>query len=365
MNGLPHIIVIGPLPPPMHGAAAVTGLIGARLAGCAHAVLLDIAPNTLRRGAAYHVTRIVRVLCAVSSLARFSVSGRADAVYISAAGGSGLLYNVLIAAVSRVLGRPVFVHHHSFAYADQWSWIMSLMVRVAGRDARHIFLCRQMVEAFARHYGADLKALVLSNAAFFETVSGSARDGPSDDGLVIGHLSNLCRDKGIDLVLEVMRNARTDASRLVVAGPASDTDSEHLLDQAAQEFGDRLDWRGPVDGPAKAAFLADIHVLLLPTRYAHEAEPLVVLEALQAGVPVIAYGRGCIPGMVSHSSGLVISPADDFIAAACGMIACWAKDSGAWLDASRAAMAVARTRQKNAVQEMSVVVDEMLSAAHG
>src|SRR5262249_2677277 len=41
-----------------------------------------------------------------------------------------------------------------------------------------------------------------------------------------------------------------------------------------------------------------IDVLVFPTRYIHEAQPLVIYEAQAAGVVVAASRRGCIPDMV-------------------------------------------------------------------
>jgi len=61
------------------------------------------------------------------------------------------------------------------------------------------------------------------------------------------------------------------------------------------------------------AFLASLDAFVFPTTYTHEAEPLVVLEALSAGVPIAAFGRGCIGRMVPSSAGLVVEVGDDFI----------------------------------------------------
>ena len=69
---------------------------------------------------------------------------------------------------------------------------------------------------------------------------------------------------------------------------------------------------GPVHGAAKARFFAMIDVFVFPTRYAHEADPLVVWEALAAGRPVIAYARGCIREQVGDA-GLLIEVHQSFV----------------------------------------------------
>ena len=51
---------------------------------------------------------------------------------------------------------------------------------------------------------------------------------------------------------------------------------------------------------------------VFPTKYNNEAEPLVVWEALAAGIPVIAYDRGCIQRQVALA-GKIIPKENDFV----------------------------------------------------
>jgi len=49
-----------------------------------------------------------------------------------------------------------------------------------------------------------------------------------------------------------------------------------------------------------------VDVLLFPTDYANEAEPLVIHEAIRSGAHVIACERGAIPDILSNGAGLVV-----------------------------------------------------------
>jgi glycosyltransferase involved in cell wall biosynthesis len=109
-----------------------------------------------------------------------------------------------------------------------------------------------------------------------------------------------------------------------------------LLDAAANEFGDALDYRGPVYQLAKRKFFQDIHVKLFPTRYP-DAQPLVVTESFAFSRPVIAFGRGCIPAMIGDAGNWSIPTDDDFVARAAEQIERWIDDPKAYADACRAA----------------------------
>ncbi|MGI4826668.1 MAG: glycosyltransferase, partial [Janthinobacterium lividum] len=65
---------------------------------------------------------------------------------------------------------------------------------------------------------------------------------------------------------------------------------------------------GPVTGAAKSRLLARAACLLLPS-LAPETSSLVAMEALAAGVPVIAMASGAVPEIVEHGrTGFLLSP---------------------------------------------------------
>ncbi len=68
---------------------------------------------------------------------------------------------------------------------------------------------------------------------------------------------------------------------------------------------------GPVTGAAKARLLARARCLLLPS-LAPETSSLVAMEALAAGVPVIAMASGAVPEIVEEGrTGFLIQPGED------------------------------------------------------
>jgi glycosyltransferase involved in cell wall biosynthesis len=129
-------------------------------------------------------------------------------------------------------------------------------------------------------------------------------------------MSNLSREKGLDTFLDCLRSARLAGLDLhaVLAGPAASDEVANMVADAKAEFGDRLKVLGPVSGASKQAFFRSIDVFLFPTRYRVEGQPLVILEALSHGVPVVASRQGYCAELVGNAG--ASASIDDFQAVA-------------------------------------------------
>ena len=65
-------------------------------------------------------------------------------------------------------------------------------------------------------------------------------------------------------------------------------------------------------------------------------------QSAATALPVIAYGRGCVPWQLSEGGGICIAPGTDFVGAAVAGLSRWANDRSALARASRAALDRAR-----------------------
>jgi glycosyltransferase involved in cell wall biosynthesis len=193
-----------------------------------------------------------------------------------------------------------------------------------------------------RFYKSVKRIEVLSNSVFIPPVERVRTFAPGR--IRIGHLSNLSREKGIETVLECLRRLRKGAVEVefVLAGPATDAATKRLIACASEEFGDYLRYLGPLRQAEVRGFYESIDVFLFPSAYEHEAEPLVVIDAVSVGVPVVATDRGCI-GYILHSTGGRVFPLDRFIDQAVDQIASWAQD--------RASLALASERARSRFRE--------------
>jgi glycosyltransferase involved in cell wall biosynthesis len=146
-------------------------------------------------------------------------------------------------------------------------------------------------------------------------------------------IGRITREKGIDLVLEAVSRLDGADWSLTVMGSGGE---ERWARARALELGiaKRVRWLGAV--PNAAMYLQAFDVLVLSSRT--EGSPMVVLEALSAGIPVVAAAIGGVPSLVDAETGLVVPPGDPAaLAAALDVVR---------LDPSSARLRASRARQR-------------------
>jgi glycosyltransferase involved in cell wall biosynthesis len=330
------VYMVGAFPPPIHGLATVNQAVRTQLERMgASLVGINTAPPSLDRSLTARLARIPNI---IRGILRFVIRAHhGETLYMSLSGGFGQLYDVLFLLLARLRGMRIFLHHHSYAYLDQHKALTRLLVSIAGLGATHITGSDRMGARLQRTYPKTKRVVTISNAVLLFEEAGSSV-APHQVLAKIGFLGNIAEEKGVFEFLAIVEKLEAIGIpvRAILAGPFQDSESERLVRERMTRLRS-VDYVGPKYGLDKAAFFREIDVLLFPTRYVNEAEPLTIHEALMHGVPVIAYGRGAIGEIVSSVCGLVIGPTEDFVNPAVEQLQGWRKSPQALQQASRAA----------------------------
>lgn len=305
------ILLIGQFPPPLHGLSAVNLKLEQLLSEAGFRTrFIDTSPSDGRRGATKYFWRVIAIArAAVAILARRS-KGRDFSVYMSGEAQAGIYLLIVLAAACRLAGVRFILHHHNFLYVTAYSRAMQMLLRVSAGNLTHIFLCMDMQEQFfSRYESSHRQALVLSNALFVESIK-TAPKLPSTGALRLGMMSNLTFEKGVDTFLKIGEALLNSGHKveIVLAGPASSPQVESYIRAALERLGPAGCWLGTVQGEAKAEFFRSTDLFVFPTRYKAEAQPLVLLEALQSGCPILSTDIACIGCDHSGSPGMTASP---------------------------------------------------------
>jgi glycosyltransferase involved in cell wall biosynthesis len=173
---------------------------------------------------------------------------------------------------------------------------------------------RQQLDGTVRSYLLDRSRVhVVPNGISTDEFRPRSRDearmklglGPGPMLLCVGRLA---RDKGFATAIEALGRIANPDARLVVLGSGPE---RALLEQTARKAGvsSRVDFLGSKPRAELVDHLAASDIFLFPTER-DEAAPLVPLEAMAAGLPVVASDMGGGAELIeSGKSGLLVPPA--------------------------------------------------------
>jgi len=150
----------------------------------------------------------------------------------------------------------------------------------------------------------------IPNGINCERFSAQSRQGMAAR-LVIGTVASLRREKNIGRLIQAFAGiAATREAELVIVGGGAEREG---LEQLAQQLdvAGQVRFAGQSERPEEWYRRMDIFALSSDT----EQMPLGVLEAMAAGLPVVATDVGDVAQMVSVENRNYVVPADDFAAA--------------------------------------------------
>jgi glycosyltransferase involved in cell wall biosynthesis len=306
MSGKIKVLVIGPLPTPYHGVATfMRDLLAHKPGERIEWLHLDTSDH---RDAAnlgrWDLANIFLGLSHLAALAWRCLKDRPRIVYLPLSQNKAAFFrDALFILLSRLLGCRVVVHLHGgyfrTFYEREAGFTLRALARLALKRVAAAIVLGEEFRPIFQGLVAPERVQVVENGVADEGAPGARK---AVAGTVL-YMGTLTRTKGI---LELLRTfsllkKKWPASRLKVAGDWNEEDlrkeAEALI--AAEKLEARVEFVGTLaDTAAKKVFFAEGDIFCLPTRYPYEGQPLVILEAMAAGLPILSTAQGVIASTV-------------------------------------------------------------------
>lgn len=310
-----------PAPPPFNGATYMVKLLAesdfAREVGLVH---LDCGfSRTIGEYTRISPRKLLRFLGHGLALARELVFRRPDYIILTPAFSrtpfikDALYWLLASAAGSRVI---LWAHGNGLPrLMEQSGPFMRAFIRLAHKPVR-----------FAVTVGDSLRDNyrgLLSEDRIGYIHNGIPRVEQPDiveiSGFRVLYLSNMIDSKGWRVLYEAAVDLCPEMPDLEVdfhGNPDGTTVEELYRFFASGPFPDRIRYHGPVYGAAKTEAIARCSLFCFPSSFPFEAFPLVNLEAMQAGKPILTTSQGAIAEAVIDGQGGVLVRGNDHTALA-------------------------------------------------
>lgn len=359
----PTVIAVGPLPPPLSGGSIAfrevcddLGHYGVRCR------VINISPAQASAivGRRFMAARLRAWLGALVTLHRELAAAPGSTLYLLLGQArSSFARDLLCVGIGRLHGARIVGHVHGGCYDrlhDEAGPILKLTIRAMVRRLDSIIVLGEDLRGmFSFEPTARDRVTVVPNGLPSDGWTASApRELALNEPLNLLFLSNLIETKGyLDLVAAAaLLRVRGIAVHVHLAGEFRQSpddervrSAEHaleLLNETISRLGvdDAVTWYGTVEADEKRALLERCDMLVLPTRYRFEGQPIAIIEALAAGIPVVSTRYRAIPDLVQDRvTGVLV---DDPTAEKLSDAIAWLAQPAIYRRASKAALESAR-----------------------
>lgn len=290
------------------GIGRVGAYLHAAFEGAGEVRLVDVRTRLTDLPVLKHLTMPLALLL----FALRCMAGRYDIVHVNIARKGSTWRKLAFAGAARRLGVPVALHLHGSGYdgyfADLPHGLRERVRRGFLRADRVVALSDYWARFLVEDMGVPRERLcVIPNGV--PTLPPVVRSAPAGSPVRILFLGLLGSRKGSDVLIDALAAlpAGLPEWRATLAGNG---DVKGMAAQAARHgLASRIDTPGWIDSAGARALLAQADLFVLPSRA--ENQPVAILEAMMAGVPVVGSDVGAIPMQVADGETGIIVPAGE------------------------------------------------------
>jgi glycosyltransferase involved in cell wall biosynthesis len=307
----PKILFILHLPPPVHGAAMVGKYIqdSELINNEFHCQFINLALakdlNDIGKGG---ITKLINFIKKNNSIRRTVKEFKPDLCYVTPnAKGAAFYKDFVVVMMLKAMGQKVVVHYHNKGVATRQNRILDNWLY------QHFFK-KLIVILLAKPLYQDIcKYVKVKDVYFCPNGIPIQKNIPvhiNHEKFNILFLSNMMEEKGVWNLVEACRILKEKGKRFHChfVGKWSDIAEEEFRQKIQLlNLSNCISAYGGKYGNEKETYFQKADVFVFPTYYNNECFPLVLLEAMEHGLPCISTQEGGIAAIIDEGkTGYVI-----------------------------------------------------------
>lgn len=320
------ILIVGPIPPPYHGVTTFTfNILNSSLKD--NFVLYHLDTSDRRTKENIGRLDMVNVLIAFNSFIRMISRIKKyepSIVYIPVSQNRwGYLRDSIFILLSKLMGRKIIIHLHG-GFFDKFYERTDIFMKCLIRFSLYfvnkgIVLCKAFKRIFEGLIPEERIRIVHNG------INDIFRDDYINDRISklkftdrsdwnITFMSTVSRDKGIFDFLKAARAILSEDNNFTfhIAGDWRYKSEKARADEYIREtgIGNKVIFTGMVKGEKKRELFEKSDIFVFPSKL-EEGQPISIIEAMMAGLPIVGYESGCIKDMVKNDvNGYVVESGD-------------------------------------------------------
>ena len=277
----------------------------------------DVAPSIRK------LARLVRI---ASRCIGERMRGPIDILYYPPSGGSwtGLLRDLVLLGTIRPLARRTVFHFHAGGFDSSIRGLPRGLKPLAARVFEQPDVAIVLSPSLAKEVDdiRPKRVEVIANG-IDDTFPAGANRPRETTPLKLLYVGTVSRAKGVSELVRAAAALMRDGLDLHLDVLGGSDEPEFMVELkdlvATSGVTQQIHFRGPQTGSEKWAFFREAAIFCFPTHYPRENQPVAVIEAMMAGLPIVATRWRALPDLVRHEQEGLLIPTGDADALADGL----------------------------------------------
>lgn len=224
-----------------------------------------------------------------------------DILHIHFAAGKSFFRKRILLGLGKALGFKVVMHCHHNIIETAAEQNPERFARILSKADALVVLARSYRQ-FAADTLGHANVCIINNPILTPELPAASGSRP----VTFLFMGLIKKEKGVFDLLEAANILKSKGYdfRIIIGGVGRMEQFNSMVQKYG--LGPNIDYRGWMTGDDKLAAYAQSDVLVLPSYT--EAMPMVILEAVSAGMPSIATNVGAVPEILGSGGGVIIEP---------------------------------------------------------